>query len=146
MGENKKIKNATPVISNGIRFRSRLEEKVYAYLLKKGITASYEPYKIKLWSIPKLTVPFFDRWGSKFKRITSKPRCITYEPDFTFTYNNIYVFLEVKGFKNDVFPYKVKLFRQWLEEKSKESDVKYCYAIVYAIKDLETLFKYLDET
>lgn len=142
---NKKILNATPVSTDGITFKSKLEERIYKALLKKGINVNYEPQKIKIWDCDKLTVPYYDKKGGVFQRITSKPVCITYTPDFTFVYKGTCVFLEAKGFSNDIFPYKAKLFREWLEKHSIQfAPAKYCYAVVYSIKNLETLLTDLD--
>lgn len=142
---NKKILNATPVSVDGIAFKSKLEERIYKALLKKGINVNYEPQKIKIWDCDKLTVPYYNKKGGVFQRITSKPVCITYTPDFTFVYKGTCVFLEAKGFHNDVWPYKAKLFREWLEKRSIQlAPAKYCYAVVYSIKNLETLLTDLD--
>jgi hypothetical protein len=142
---NKKILNATPVSIDGIEFHSQLEERLYKYLKKRGIDVQYEPQHIKIWDCDKLTVPYYDKRGGVFQRITTKPVCITYTPDFTFVYKGVCVFLEAKGFANDVFSYKAKLFREWLEKHSIQfAPAKYCYAVVYSIKNLETLLTDLD--
>lgn len=143
--ENKKIINATQVSSNGISFNSKLEERLYRYLINRGIEVQYEPQKIKIWDCEKLSVPYYDKKGGVFQRITSKPTCITYTPDFIFVYKGTCVFLEAKGFSNDIFPYKAKLFREWLEKHSIQfAPAKYCYAVVYSIKNLELLLNDLD--
>lgn len=138
--ENKKVKNATVCQTDGINFRSKQEASVYKYLLSQGITPQYEPEKFTIWDRGPMTVPFYDRYGKTFKRLTRKPTAIHYTPDFIFTVNGITVFLEVKGFSNDVFPYKAKLFRDYLENQPNKENL--CYAIIYAIKDLKLL---LDE-
>lgn len=145
MKENKKVVNATPVSTDGIEFKSKLEERIYKALKKRNINVQYEPQKIKIWDCDKLTVPYYDKRGGVFQRITVKPTCITYEPDFVFVYKGTCVFLEAKGFANDVFPYKAKLFRDWLEKKAIEFEpAKYCYAVVYSLKNLELLLSDLD--
>lgn len=142
---NKKILNATPTTFEGIEFKSKLEERIYKALKKKGIDAQYEPQRIKIWDCDKLTVPYYDKRGGVFQRITNKPTCITYEPDFTFVYKGTCVFLEAKGFSNDIFPYKAKLFREWLEKHTIQfAPAKYCYAVVYSVKNLETLLTDLE--
>jgi hypothetical protein len=39
----------------------------------------------------------------------------TYTPDFTFEYHGALIIIEAKGFENDVFPLKKKMFRGVLE-------------------------------
>ena len=140
---NRKIKNATPIEYDNIKFRSQLEKTIYVNLLKKGIKASYEPYRIKIWDSNKFNTPYYDRVGKQgFKLITSKPLPVHYTPDFIFIYNNIKVFLEVKGFKNDVTPYKIRLFRQWLDKNQTDA----CYAVVHSLGDLNILLSELNKT
>ena len=142
---NKKVKNATPTEYNGIKFKSILETRIYKYLLSKGIEPEYEKIKIKLWSRSKgeLSVPYYDRIGKIFKKVTSKPLSVTYTPDFIFKYNGYTVYLEVKGFKNDVVPYKIRLFRDWLEA---QNNPKQCYAVVHTIKEVEFLLNDLNDS
>lgn len=142
---NHKIKNATPKTVNGIKFRSTLEGNVYQYLLDNHIDVSYETQKITIWEryIP-FSVPYFDKIGRTFKQVTSAPLAVHYTPDFILHYNNYIIYLEVKGFKNDVAPYKIRLFREWLEYKSIQDNMKYIYAVVYSIKNVKTLLKELD--
>ena len=133
MKENKKIKNAHPKEYNHIKFKSQLEVMTYKTLFELGLNPQYEKEKYVLWDgfIP--TVPFYTK--NKFKRkdhrieVISKTTCkdnrplsdITYTPDITFDYNNKHIIVEVKGFANNIFPYKFKLFR-WLLEQREDKD------------------------
>lgn len=146
MGENRKIIGATEVEFNGIKFRSKKERDIYKYLLSINITPDYEPMSVKIWDRDKFSVPYYDRYGKKFMRITRKPTMVKYTPDFVFDYGIYKVILEVKGFKNDVAPYKIRMFRDWLEGTQCMSTAKYCYAVVYTIKDVKTLLEDLDKT
>lgn len=139
---NKKIKNSTICQEDGMVFRSKLERSIYKYLTSIGITPKYEAEKFTIWDRDKFSVPYYDRYGKVFKRITRKPTAVHYTPDFIFTYKDIDVILEVKGFKNDVAPYKIRMFRDYLEEYGKE--LKLCYAVVYSVRDLKVLLKDLD--
>lgn len=141
--KNKKIKGATVCFFNSITFRSKKELSVYKYLLSIGITPQYECTKFTIWDSPKMSVPYYDKYGEIFQRITRKPIAVHYTPDFIFDYKGIKVILEVKGFKNDVANYKIRLFRQYLEEHSKEGE-KLCYAVVYSIKNVKTLLNELN--
>lgn len=137
--ENKKIKNATECSENGIVFRSKQERAIYRYLLSVGITPKYEAEKFIIWDRDKFSVPYYDRYGKTFKRITRKPTSVHYTPDFIFYVGDTKVILEVKGFKNDAVPYKIRLFRDVLENISNTTNEKLCYAVVYTIKDLKFL-------
>lgn len=143
MSVNRKIKNATDCIIDGIEFKSLLEGRIYKYLKSIGIIPEYESKKFKIWDRDKFSFPYFDRYGKVFKKITRKPSPVHYTPDFIFTYKGFTVILEAKGFKNDVVNYKIRLFRELLD--TLEGNL--CYAVVYSVKDVKTLLKCLnDET
>lgn len=113
---NKKIANATPTEYNGIKFKSQIESRIYKALLTVGITPEYEKHTYILSPKSKTTVPFYNRTPKKgFHLINRNLSAITYTPDFTFTLNNVFVIIEVKGRENDVFPFKRNLFRKLLE-------------------------------
>lgn len=142
---NKKVKNATLSILYDIKFKSKLEKGIYKFLKEKNIDVKYEPLKCTIWDSGKFTVPYFNKIGRKgFMQVLSKPIAIHYTPDFIFKYNGYEIFLEAKGFTNDVFPYKAKLFRQWLEDYSKKENKRVCYAVVYSIKNVSSLLEYLN--
>lgn len=138
---NRKIINATVCQEDGLIFRSKLERSIYKYLVSIGITPEYEKVKFAIWDRDKFSVPYYDRYGKVFKRITRKPTAVHYTPDFIFTYNGILVIVEAKGYKNDAVPYKIRLFRDYLEE---HNDGKLCYAVVYSVKDLKLLLNDLN--
>lgn len=115
--ENKRIKGATPLVVNDIKFKSKIEASVYNHLLQSGFNPVYEGMKFTLWEGFKPTVPFYTKKGKDNVLNNKKTIDITYTPDFTFIYNGILVIIEVKGLQNDVFPYKFKMFRKILEEE-----------------------------
>ncbi len=115
--ENKRIKGATPLISNNIKFKSKIEASVYEHLLQAGFNPTYEGMKFILWKGFKPTVPFYTKKGKSNGLNMKKTIDITYTPDFTFVYNNKLIIIEVKGLQNDVFPYKFKMFRSILERE-----------------------------
>lgn len=90
------VKNATPNIFDGIKFRSKLETYTYKKLKEAKIYAEYEKHKFEL-------LPAFTFHGSKV-------RAITYLPDFI----GKNFIIECKGFSNDAFPLKEKLFKYLL--------------------------------
>lgn len=146
MKRNRKIKNATECTLNGISFRSKQERAIYKYLLSVGIIPDYEAKRFTIWDRGKLSVPYYDKFGKTFMKITRKPTSVHYTPDFIFNIGDIKVILEVKGFKNDVTPYKIRLFRDYLEEWYNHTGDKLCYAVVYTIKDLKFLLSDLQNT
>ena len=114
---NKKIINATPVESDGIEFKSKFEEKVYNILKDNGLQPEYESQSFILWEGLKPTVPFYTKSKKgELKLNQSKLKDITYTPDFIFTFLDRTIYVEVKGYANDVFPYKFKMFRKILED------------------------------
>lgn len=139
---NKKIKNATLCEYNGIVFRSKQEMSIYKYLLSRNIVPEYEPQRFKIWDRDKFSVPYYDKYGKEFKRITRKPTSVHYTPDFIFKYKGMTVILEVKGFKNDVTPYKIRMFREYLDTHCDSKNT--CYAVVYTIKNLKSLLNDID--
>lgn len=78
------IKNATPTVYNGVKYRSKLEARCAEMLDRAGIEYLYEPFTIEL-------IPAFEYMGKKY-------RSWTYTPDFVIFDNT--VILEIKGFKN----------------------------------------------
>lgn len=127
MSDNKKIKNANPKIYNGIKFRSLLEVTIYKTLLEEGFSPEYEKHTYVLWEGGTPTIPFLtlNTLKRKDKRCVPiglstmsvwKPLSkITYTPDFYFEYNGKKVIVEAKGIPNEVYPYKIKMFRKYLE-------------------------------
>lgn len=117
--ENKKVVNATPITLNNITFKSKLEGKLFKVLVDEGLNPRYEPYKFHIWEGFKPAAPFYER-NKKTKSITLNDKKIidiTYTPDISFDYGKHRIFVEVKpvGFTNDVYPYKQKLFRKYME-------------------------------
>lgn len=99
---NKKIKNATPFTIDGINFKSKLEAFVYESFKKINLPLDYEPKSFEL-------IPSFVFNGNKI-------RPMTYTPDFV--HSNFII--ECKGFGNDVWPVKEKLFKWYLSRNQIE--------------------------
>lgn len=95
-GGNKKIKNATKVEYDGIKFRSKLEAYTYKKLKESGLVAQYETETFTL-------LEPFEYNGEKI-------RAMTYTPDFIL---NDFI-IECKGFANESFPLKCKFFKKLL--------------------------------
>lgn len=134
MTENKKIKNASPLEYDGISFKSKLEKMAYQTLKENNLPVEYEPQKFIIWEGFKPTVPFYnkDTKTRMLRQETKKIIDISYTPDFIVRYNSYLVILELKGFENNVYPLKKKIFRKWLEENEPKS----IYFEIYTKKQL----------
>lgn len=91
-----RVKNATPNIVDGIKFRSKLESYTYKKLKEANIYANYEQHRYEL-------LPAFDFSGKKI-------RAITYLPDFV---GHDFI-IECKGFPNEAWPLREKLFKHYM--------------------------------
>lgn len=115
--ENKKIINASPLEYDGIFFKSKLEKMAYQTLKEQGFPVLYEPKKFIIWEGFRPNVPFYNKDAStRMLRMDSKKVIdISYTPDLMFEYNNHLIIIEMKGFENNTYPLKKKIFRKWLE-------------------------------
>lgn len=91
-----KVKNATPNIYDGIKFRSKLETYTYKKLKEANIFAEYESTHFEL-------IPKFEYQGEKV-------RAMTYLPDFV---GKDFI-IECKGLMGDSFPLRWKIFKYTL--------------------------------
>lgn len=132
--ENKKIRNATPLEYDNIVFKSKLEKMTYQTLREKGFPVSYEPRKFVIWEGFRPTIPCYNRNSGTgmLRQETKKLIDVTYTPDFVFEYNGYTIIIENKGFLNDTFPMKKKMFRKYLEEHLPKS----IYFEIYTKKQL----------
>lgn len=119
---NKKIKNATPEEYNNIKFKSKLEVMAYKTLVQAGFEPKYEPYTYIIWKGFKPTVPFYTRCKGINSLNLTKLRDVTYTPDIYFEYKNLKIIMEIKGFQNELFGYKFKMFRKYIEDLEDNKD------------------------
>lgn len=113
-----KVKNATPTEYNGIKFRSKLEVYTYKKLREAGISADYEQHRFEL-------LPAFVALSGK------KYRAMTYLPDFV---GKDFI-IECKGFPNDSWPLRKKLFEYALVRNK----LKYDFYEVHTQKEVDAL-------
>lgn len=128
--ENKKIRNATIAKKGSLTFKSQLEKIIYNCLLEQGFEPEYEPTTFTLIDGFTAVTPFYDKeTDTQFKkrresgdntarkliRKSGVMQGIRYTPDFHFKYNGIDIYIEAKGFENDVFYIKKKLFLRYLD-------------------------------
>lgn len=136
--ENKKIKNAQRLIYNNIQFKSQLEVMIYKTLLQEGFDVKYEPVTFTLWQGFHPEVPYYVK-NKKTRELAldnKKLIDIKYTPDFIFYYNGVRVIIEAKGFQNDVFYIKKKLFRAYLEEDFLNVKMQSLYFEIYTKREL----------
>lgn len=113
MGVNKKIINAAYVSENGIEFKSRLELSFYKELKSRHLNPKYEALTITLISKQYIDSIIIEDGVQKIGVL----RPITYTPDFLVSIGNFKIIIEAKGFENDIFPIKKKLFIEWLANR-----------------------------
>lgn len=145
---NKKIKNATSTEFNGIKFKSKSEVMVYKTLLQEGFKPNYEPSKYIIWEGFKPSVLTYKPDKSGELVIQNKKLIdITYTPDFLFVApdNKTLVILEVKGFCNDLYPVKEKMFRKFLEELSENYNQPVIFFQIKTKKQLLQAIKIINE-
>lgn len=122
---NRKILNATPVEVDGIQMKSKTERTIYLALKDLGMNPAYEAETFVYWKDRKPKTFFYDRNSKRQLRFNMKKLIsIKYTPDFIFMYDGIKVIIEVKGWENDSFPLRKKLFRGYLDTLP--------YPVVYA--------------
>lgn len=157
---NKKIKNAEEVVYNSIKFRSKLERSCYILLVDRGFNPSYElKYAISEGFYPK--IPFYCENTLKSNRHFKGVKVISrrtivdsrkvpnwdYSPDFYFEHNDYRIYIEIKGFHNDVSKYKIKLFRKLLETMQNENpQYKYEYWVVHSVAQLKECLEHITHT
>lgn len=144
--ENKRIRNATPREYNGIKFKSLSEVMVYKTLTQQGFLPEYERHSYIIWKGFTPSVPYYTK--NKFKKKNRNIEILSettandnrplsswvYTPDIYFEYNGKKIIIEVKGFANDLYSYKCKLFRKYLEEQ--EDKDTYEFWEIYTKKQL----------
>ena len=107
---NKKIINATEITYKSQKFKSKLEFKCYLLFKHTGIELKYQETKTTIFSDFKTNFTSFETKNNKLILSNNKIRSITYTPDFIYEDDNILIIIETKGYKNDVYPYKKKLY------------------------------------
>lgn len=118
MSKNKKISNATELEFEGIKFRSKLEVYCYKRLKEEGISFKYENYTYNL--IPtfkykfKLYEPYKKNGSWLFGEKNNIIKGLSYTPDFVNDEDGWII--ECKGYPNDAFPLRWKLFKYLLTQ------------------------------
>lgn len=125
-----KIKNATRLEVDGIKFRSKLEAFCYSKLKENGIdNFEYEKIKFVLQEPFIFSGTSIESYEKKeretgikirgFDEAKNSIREITYLPDFVCVDAELKTgwIIECKGYSNDAFPLKWKMFKRFLNEE-----------------------------
>ena len=137
-----KIRNATSAVYKGIKFRSKLELFTYKQLEDAGIKSMYEENTYTLMPGFYPLMDSYEPSKGEYKNNTKKVRGITYTPDFVDPYGKWII--EVKGYANDVFPIKWKLFKMYLMENDMEEYTLYLPKNQKQVKETIELIKKLE--
>ena len=111
-----KVKNAKKVIFNGIEFKSKLELYAYKLLTIKKIKCEYEKHTFTIFENFILPQTCYEGTTKKLYNKGSKVRKITYTPDFVDPLGKWII--ETKGYANDSFPLRWKLFKRHLKNNN----------------------------
>lgn len=117
--QNKKVRNATVVEVDGIVYRSKLEVYTATKLAEEGIEFDYEKHKFPLMEKFEFQGEIYEPHkinnAKQFVQVSNNIRSITYTPDFVNKKDKWII--EVKGYANDVFPIKWKLFKNLIKDE-----------------------------
>ena len=115
MGKQKTKSNKR--IVDGITFKSDLEVYMYNCLKEAGIKSGYETHRYTLLPAFKYTEMCLEKTkGGKIMKDSRTVRAITYTPDFVDVEEEWII--ETKGWENDSFPLRWKLFKQLMISRS----------------------------
>lgn len=100
----------------GISYKSNLEATMATLLHSNSIPFQYEPYSICLSESFNLDICFFERnsngKGAMKEKKNQKVRSINYTIDFV----GDNFFIETKGYANESFSIRWKLFKKWISD------------------------------
>lgn len=138
--ENKKIKGATAVDLGEIHFKSKLERSCYIKLREAGFTVLYEPEKFRIWPGGRLQRAHAYQPSKKNRKeveaITRPLLPITYTPDFKVRRGNIVAYFDAKGYANDRYPMKKKMFLEVLDNRASEDNLIYLFFEVHSVSQV----------
>ena len=111
-----KVKNAKKQLYNGITFQSQLELHCYKKLETDKITVEYEKTTFTIFDPLIYPQACYEGTKKKLYNKGSKIRAITYTPDFVDP-NGKWI-IETKGYANESFPLRWKLFKKHLKDNN----------------------------
>ena len=111
----RKVKNVKKTSYDGIIFQSQLEAHMYKILHKDNIDVEYEKHVFTIFDALVYPQACYEGTKKKLYNKGSKVRPITYTPDFVDPHGKWII--ETKGYANESFPLRWKLFKQHLKSK-----------------------------
>ena len=109
---NKKVRNATSIG----KYHSKLEQTCARLLEEAGLNFRFETEKFNLIEPFTPALHFYKSTPQGLKKQVKKNgtcmamKAISYTPDFWYGDDKILIFIETKGYRNEIYPYKRKLF------------------------------------
>ena len=110
-----KVKNAKKSIYNGKQFQSNLELYCYKQLEEAKIPVDYEEHTFTIFPATVYPQACYEGTAKKLYNKGSKIRPITYTPDFVDPSGKFII--ETKGYANESFPLRWKLFKKHLKDE-----------------------------
>jgi len=101
---------------NGIDFQSLLEKRMYQMLHEAGVSVDYEKHSFTIFDALVYPQACYEGTAKKLYNKGSKVRPITYTPDFVDP-NGKWI-IETKGYANESFPLRWKMFKRHLKENN----------------------------
>ena len=111
-----KVKNAKKSSFNGHDFQSNLEKNMYMMLYDSKIDVDYEAHTFTIFDPLVYPQACYEGTTKKLYNKGSKVRAITYTPDFVDPKGKWII--ETKGYANESFPLRWKLFKRHLKENN----------------------------
>lgn len=101
---------------NGIEFQSLLEKGMYKLLEEANIDVDYEKHSFTVFDALVYPQACYEGTPKKLYNKGSKVRSITYTPDFVDPHGKWII--ETKGYANESFPLRWKMFKKHLKENN----------------------------
>ena len=111
-----KVKNAKKSSYKGLNFKSNLELHCYKKLEAAKIDVKYEEETFTIFQALVYPLACYEGTAKKLYNKGSKIRPITYTPDFVDP-NGKFI-IETKGYANESFPLRWKLFKKHLKDNN----------------------------
>ena len=113
-----KVKNVVKNTYKGITFQSKLELACYKELESNQIDVEYEKHTYTIFAATVYPQACYEGTPKKLYNKGSKIRPITYTPDFVDPHGKWII--ETKGYANESFPLRWKLFKKHLKDTQQQ--------------------------
>ena len=113
-----KVKNARKSTYDGKNFQSNLELYCYKQLEAAEVLVDYEEHTFTIFPATVYPQACYEGTNKKLYNKGSKIRPITYTPDFVDPKGKFII--ETKGYANESFPLRWKLFKKHLKDNNKQ--------------------------